>query len=124
MKILIAEKNDVIRNSIFHVLSKEGYQLTLAANGKIAYDFILESVFDIVVTNITLPYYSGFELITLIKSKEELKTTKIIVLSDNFTADNMHRLYKMGIDDMIAKPFTPMEIICRLGKLREHINKK
>ena len=76
------------------------------------------------ITNIHLQYYSGFELITYIKSKDHLKDTKIVILSDNFTPENILRLYKMGIDDMIEKPFTPMEMICRLGKLSELIIKE
>lgn len=47
-----------------------------------------------------------------------------MVISENFTADNMYRLYEMGIDEMIEKPFIPMELICRTKKLGEIIEKK
>lgn len=123
MKILVIEKNEVIRNLINHVLSKEGYEITMAVNGKTAFQYLSDNTFDIVITNIHLQYYSGFELITHIKSQPHLVETKIVVLSDNFTSENILRLYKMGIDDMIEKPFTPMEMICRLGKLSELIIK-
>ncbi len=121
MKILVIEKNEIIKNLIFHILQKEGYEIKLASNGKEAFDYLSEDVFNIVITNIHLQYYSGFELISLIKSNENYSKTKIVVLSDNFTPDNMLRLYQMGIDDMIEKPFTPVEMICRIGKLSELI---
>lgn len=121
MKILVIEKNEIIKNLIFHILQKEGYEIKLASNGKEAFDYLSEDVFNIVITNIYLQYYSGFELISLIKSNENYSKTKIVVLSDNFTPDNMLRLYQMGIDDMIEKPFTPVEMICRIGKLSELI---
>jgi DNA-binding response OmpR family regulator len=124
MKILVTEKNEIIRNLILHILTKEDYDLKLASNGKEAFTFLSEEKFDIIITNIHLQYYSGFELITYIKSKDHLKDTKIVILSDNFTPENILRLYKMGIDDMIEKPFTPMEMICRLGKLSELITKE
>lgn len=121
MKILVIEKNEIIKNLIFHILQKEGYEIKLASNGKEAFDYLSEDVFNIVITNIHLQYYSGFELISLIKSNENYSKTKIVVLSDNFTPNNMLRLYQMGIDDMIEKPFTPVEMICRIGKLSELI---
>lgn len=121
MKILVIEKNEIIKNLIFHILQKEGYEIKLASNGKEAFDYLSEDVFNIVITNIHLQYYSGFELISLIKSNENYSKTKIVVLSDNFTPNNMLRLYQMGIDDMIEKPFTPVEMICRIEKLSELI---
>lgn len=120
-KILIVEKNEIIRSSILHVLKREGYEVRAAANGKTALHLLQTEKFDIVILNILLKYYSGFEVISYIRSREDLNQTKIVVISNNFTADNMYRLYQMGIDDMIKKPFPPMEMICRIAKLSELI---
>lgn len=122
-KILIVEKNEIIRSSILHVLKREGYDATAVSNGKNAFDLLQTEKFDIVILNILLQYYSGFEIISLIRGRQDLHQTKILVISNNFTADNMYRLYQMGIDDMIKKPFQPMEMICRIAKLKELIKK-
>lgn len=122
-KILIVEKNEIIRSSILHVLKREGYDATAVSNGKNAFDLLQAEKFDIVILNILLQYYSGFEIISLIRGRQDLHQTKILVISNNFTADNMYRLYQMGIDDMIKKPFQPMEMICRIAKLKELIKK-
>lgn len=124
MNILLVEKNKVVRNSINHILSKEGYKVTDAENGQIAYDYLTNEKFDILITNITLPYYSGYELISYLRNEANDPNTKIVVISDNFTADNMNRLYKMGMDEMIEKPFAPMELIIRIEKLSEQIRSK
>lgn len=122
-KILIVEKNEIIRSSILHVLKREGYDASAVSNGKNAFDLLQAEKFDIVILNILLQYYSGFEIISLIRGRQDLHQTKILVISNNFTADNMYRLYQMGIDDMIKKPFQPMEMICRIAKLKELIKK-
>lgn len=122
-KILIVEKNEIIRSSILHVLKREGYDASAVSNGKNAFDLLQTEKFDIVILNILLQYYSGFEIISLIRGRQDLHQTKILVISNNFTADNMYRLYQMGIDDMIKKPFQPMEMICRIAKLKELIKK-
>ncbi|MCZ2085805.1 MULTISPECIES: PleD family two-component system response regulator [unclassified Kaistella] len=123
-KILIVEKNEIIRYSILHVLKREGYDTISVSDGKSALDLLNTKKFDILIINILLQYYSGFEIISLIRSREDLQHTKIVVISNNFTADNMYRLYQMGIDDMIKKPFQPMEMICRIAKLNELIKKE
>lgn len=122
MKILVAEKNEVVRNAISYILSNEQYDIELVKNGKEAYEALENNRFDLLITNLFLKYFSGFELISYLK-KENIPT-KIMVISESFTADNMYRLYEMGIDEMIEKPFIPMELICRTKKLAEIIEKK
>lgn len=124
MEIILAEKNEVIRHAIHHFLSREGHQVTITSNGKEALEELQKKPFDILITNMLLQYYSGFEIISEIKSSGLYPNLKIVVLSDNFTSDNMRRLYQLGIDDMIAKPFSPVEMILRIKKLGELIDKK
>ncbi len=120
MTILIAEKNEVIRNSIQHFLANEGHEITTVSNGKEVLEHLETQKYDILMTNMLLQYYSGFEIISQIKTENKFPEMKIVVLSDNFTSDNMRRLYEMGIDEMISKPFSPMEMILRLAKLGQN----
>lgn len=117
MRILVAEKNEVIRKAIQHLLEREGFAVTVVPNGKEVLQKLEQSEYDILMTNLLLQYYSGFEIISKIKLENHYPKMKIVVLSDSFTAENMKRLYQIGIDEMIEKPFSPTEMVLRLQNL-------
>ena len=54
-KILVVDDEEIIRDSIYYVLEKEGYEVEKAENGKVAYDKIVNSHFDLVITDIEMP---------------------------------------------------------------------
>lgn len=118
MKILLVEKNDVIRQTVFYILIKEGYKVNLAKDGAEAVKFLEEEHYDILITNLMIAYYSGFEVISFLKSRDLQNKTSVVVFSDKLNDNNIYKIYEMGVDDMIRKPFSPAELICRLNKLK------
>ncbi len=117
MKILLIEKNATVRFTVTRILIKEGYEVVSADNGSQAFELIQSQKFDVILTNIFLKYYSGFEIIHLAKQSALNKDAKVIVISDAFTSDIIKRLCDMEVDDIISKPFLPMELMYRLSKL-------
>lgn len=118
MKILLVERNDVIRRTVFYILIKEGYKVNPAKDGAEAVKFLEEEHYDILITNLMLAYHSGFEVISFLKSRDLQNKTSVVVFSDKLSDDNIYKIYEMGVDDMIRKPFSPAELICRLNKLK------
>lgn len=118
MKILLVERNDVIRRTVFYILIKEGYKVNPAKDGAEAVKFLEEEHYDILITNLMIAYYSGFEVISFLKSRDLQNKTSVVVFSDKLSDNNIYKIYEMGVDDMIRKPFSPAELICRLNKLK------
>jgi DNA-binding response OmpR family regulator len=64
-----------------------------------------------------MPIMSGEEFLKYIKSKDEYKNIKVIILSSNDSTTEKIRLLEMGADDYIVKPFNPLELNLRVKKL-------
>ncbi|MCL4280615.1 MAG: response regulator, partial [Ignavibacteriaceae bacterium] len=54
-KILVVDDEDIIRESLSYILTKEKYEVTEAANGKVAFDMLKETSFDLVITDLEMP---------------------------------------------------------------------
>jgi DNA-binding response OmpR family regulator len=63
-----------------------------------------------------MPYTSGLELISIVKSNEN-KKIPIIVLSGLGQEDTVMEAFQLGADDFITKPFNPTELAVRVKRL-------
>jgi len=61
--ILIVDDEDIIRESLSFVLTKEGYRVQSAANGKEALEKVKAGSFDVVLTDLEMPEMKGIELL-------------------------------------------------------------
>ncbi|MBC7390339.1 MAG: response regulator [Opitutaceae bacterium] len=72
---------------------------------------------DLIITDINMPEMDGFDFITGLKDSAKLAGIPILVLSGLQTSADRLKLYKLGIDDYISKPFNPEEMTLRVDKL-------
>ncbi|MFI2742786.1 response regulator transcription factor [Zhouia sp. PK063] len=115
MKILIIEDNNMVVKTLQFRLAKDGYDLTIAKDGREAMNILEEGTFDLVLTDLMLPFITGNELITHIK--KHTPQTPIIVLSTSTQEDIIMDAFDMGVDDFITKPFSPNELSLRIKRL-------
>ncbi len=114
-KILIVEDEDLVRKALEFRLKKEGYHVTACADGKQAIETIDGSSFDLVITDMMLPYNNGLEVVTHLKNKS--KETPIIVLTNIGLENVVLDAFNMGADDYMTKPFSPNELSVRIKRL-------
>lgn len=115
-RILIAEDNKLILETIAHSLSREGYEVTKALDGKECLSILQEKEVDLIITDLYMPNVSGLEVISTLK--EELKnTTPIMVLSAAGAEENVLKAFDSGADDFMIKPFSLVELNVRVRKL-------
>jgi two-component system response regulator VicR len=117
-KILIIEDDEIIINILVYLLKKEGFKVEIALNGNEGIAKIKSCLPDLIVTDIMLPYKSGFEVTAY--AKKNHSGIPLIILSvlgkENQT---LYKAYELGADDVIAKPFSPKELIMRIKRLLE-----
>jgi DNA-binding response OmpR family regulator len=116
MKILVCEDDFMMVKAIEHKLLREGYEVHIASNGQIAQDKIKAEEFDLILTDLLMPFYNGLEVINLVKNQLQ-KSTPIIVLSKLGNEDTIIEAFKLGADDYITKPFSPNELSLRVKRL-------
>ena len=116
MKILVCEDNFVMLKTIEHKLVKEGYEVELAPDGQVALEKLKANQYDMVVTDLLMPYSNGLEIIDFIRNQQKLKIP-IIVLSKVGMEKTVIQAFDLGTDDYIVKPFSPNELSMRIKRL-------
>jgi len=116
--VLVVEDNADVARYIGACLSKE-YNVDFAADGAIGVDRAVETVPDIVVTDVMMPVKDGFELCTQLKSDPRTSHIPIVMLTAK--ADMISRIEGLehGADAYLNKPFNKEELLVRLRKLLE-----
>jgi PAS domain S-box-containing protein len=115
LQVLVAEDNDINQIVFSQILEGLGYRDVIAASGDEAVRLWAEHKPQIVLMDISLPGFNGFEAARLIRQMEEqegLRTPIIGVLTQAFERDRSECV-KAGMDDVIMKPVSPdiIEII-------------
>ncbi|MCF4102746.1 response regulator transcription factor [Gillisia sp. M10.2A] len=114
-KILVIEDNPMVIKSLEFKLTKDGNDVHIAHDGREAMKFLKEGEFDLILTDLMLPFVTGNELISYIK--KVYPQTPIIVLSTSTQETIIMDAFNMGVDDFITKPFSPNELSLRVKRL-------
>ena len=116
-KILVVDDEEIIRDSLFYILEKEGYHVDKAENGKIAYDKMVANHFDLVITDIEMPVMKGTELLEKIKTLNF--QTSVIVITAFGSLDTAISSLRNGASDYILKPVEFDELLIKTKRLFE-----
>lgn len=114
-KIVIAEENSILALLLKYKLENEGFKLFIAKNGKDAIALIEEHDPEIILTDITIPFVNGLELISHVRNKLNLQTP-IIVFSSSGQEEMIINAFNLGASDFITKPFIPNELVIRIKR--------
>ena len=114
-KILIIEDDKIIKNIIEFLLKKESYEMEFAYDGLEGIKKIDSFLPDLIVTDIMLPFKSGLEITSY--AKTHYPKVPVIVISSLGKEDlTVIEAFKIGADDLIAKPFNPIELVLRVKR--------
>jgi len=115
-RILVAEDNKLILETIFQSLKREGYEIIKASDGKECLQILEDTEVDLLITDLYMPFVNGNEVITIIRD-ERKKNIPILVLSAAGAEDNVLKAFDLGADDFMVKPFSLVELNVRVRKL-------
>ena len=110
-RILVVEDDPTLRLVLRDNLQTEGYDVDVAADGACAVKSARLSTPDLIVLDLTLPDYDGFELLPIFRS---LGQVPIIVLTARGQRDQKLKGLTLGADDYITKPFDTAEFLARI----------
>lgn len=117
MKILIAEDEPLILQTLELKLKKEGYEVVGCPDGLDAIQKIDAEQPDLVITDIMMPYMSGLEVVRKVKQDGMGKSIPVIVLSTMGQESIVEEAFELGADDYLKKPFSLSELSIRIKKL-------
>lgn len=114
-EILLIEDDNLIIKILDFILKKEGYKVHVAKDGNEGIEKIRSILPDLIITDIMMPYKSGLEITAF--SKKNYPTIPVIIVSALGKEDlTVIEGFKLGVDDFIAKPFNPTELVLRIKR--------
>jgi DNA-binding response OmpR family regulator len=102
-KVLIIEDDESFYNVCATAIKLKGYDVVHVADGSEAVQKITDENPDIVLLDIVLPGMSGLDILQNVKSIEEIKDTRIIMLTNFGTDANVNKAMELGAEDYIMK---------------------
>jgi len=117
-KILVADDETIVRESLRDWLSDCGYQVFIAENGHQALEIIEKERLSIVITDLVMPGMDGIELMK--RAKDILPTIGVIIITAYGSITTAIAAMKEGAYDYIEKPFCPERAELLVKKLVEH----
>lgn len=115
MKVLVCEDDALTLKTLEFSLKKEGYEVFAAADGKEGADFLRNNIDDIdmMITDHHMPYFSGLELVHLVRNVLK-NDVPIIMLTRVNLNENRELALSMGVNEYVTKPFYPRQLLLKM----------
>ena len=114
MTLLVVDDEPRIREFIRKYAIFEGYDVVEACNGMEAVELCRSRAFDLVIMDVMMPELDGFSA-----CREIRKTSQVPMLMLSARGEEYDRIhgFELGVDDYVVKPFSPRELIMRVGAI-------
>jgi len=122
-KILAIDDEKSIRFIIENTFNKD-FEVTTLNNGMDALIYLQSgNLPDIIICDVEMPVLNGFEFIRRIRESGFFEEIPLIMLSGKEESANKIKCFEMGADDYVLKPFNPKELIARIKRRLEIIDR-
>jgi two-component system response regulator AtoC len=115
-RILVAEDNPALAHVLRFHLERAGFRVTVARNGREAWDFLQSGGFDLLVTDQQMPEMSGRDLCQLVRQDPRFSGLRIVILTAKGLEIEQQRFREeLGVQHVLPKPFSVIELIETIG---------
>ncbi len=116
-RILVADDDPVLQRLLLHSLKLEGYDVLAARDGNEALNLVDAERPDLVILDVMMPGYNGFELCQILRQRPETLTLPIIMLSGLSDVQEKVSGLRAGADEYLTKPIDLRELAARVDAL-------
>jgi type II secretory ATPase GspE/PulE/Tfp pilus assembly ATPase PilB-like protein/ActR/RegA family two-component response regulator len=113
-KVLLVDDEDSLRRVMKDLLEREGYVVSEARDGVQALDEVDRTGPDVIVLDLNLPGLDGYGVLSHLRSRPATADIPVIVLTAKGDEDNEVRVFELGADDFLTKPFRARALSARL----------
>jgi len=115
--VLLVEDEEPLRLVLRDLLERDGFTVVEAPDGIVALDEIDRAAPDVVVLDLNLPRLDGYGVLARLRARPATISLPVIVLTAKSDEDNEVRVFELGANDFLTKPFRPRALTARLRAL-------
>jgi two-component system, OmpR family, phosphate regulon response regulator PhoB len=119
--LVVDDEKDIVALVAYH-LAKAGYRVSTASTGTEALQAAREERPALVVLDLMLPGMSGFEVLEQLRAAESTREVAVLMLTARREEADRIRGLSLGADDYLAKPFSPQELVLRVGAILRRLS--
>lgn len=113
-KVLLVDDEDQLRKVMKDLLERDGYEVEEASDGVQALDQVDRHAPDIIVLDLNLPALDGFGVLTHLRARPATSSIPVVVLTAHGDEESEVRVFELGADDFLSKPFRARALSARL----------
>jgi type II secretory ATPase GspE/PulE/Tfp pilus assembly ATPase PilB-like protein/CheY-like chemotaxis protein len=112
--VLLVEDEEQLRRVMKDLLQREGYRVAEARDGVQALDEVDRFAPDVIILDLNLPGLDGYGVLQQLRSRPATREIPVMVLTAKGDEDNEVRVFELGADDFVTKPFRARSLTARL----------
>jgi two-component system, OmpR family, phosphate regulon response regulator PhoB len=118
--LVVDDEPDIVALVVYH-LAKAGYRVASATSGADALALAAKDRPMLVVLDLMLPGMSGFEVLERLRADARTEKVAVLMLTARKDEPDRVRGLELGADDYLTKPFSPTELVLRVGAILRRV---
>jgi two-component system, OmpR family, phosphate regulon response regulator PhoB len=118
--LVVDDEPDIVALVAYH-LARSGYRVSTASNGHDAVAQARQECPSLVVLDLMLPGISGYDVISHLRENDATKAIAVLMLTARREEEDRVRGLSLGADDYLTKPFSPRELVLRVGAILRRV---
>lgn len=118
--LVVDDEPDIVALVAYH-LARAGYRVSTASSGTDAVAVATQECPSLIVLDLMLPGLSGFEVLERLRADERTRDVAVLMLTARKEEPDRIRGLSLGADDYLTKPFSPQELVLRVGAILRRV---
>jgi two-component system, OmpR family, phosphate regulon response regulator PhoB len=119
--LVVDDEPDIVALVAYH-LAKAGYRVATAGSGTDALESVRRERPSLIVLDLMLPGMSGYEVLEQLRANDATRDVAVLMLTARREESDRIQGLSLGADDYLTKPFSPQELVLRVGAILRRVS--
>jgi CheY-like chemotaxis protein len=115
-RVLVVDDNSIAQTIAAHALRRQSFEVECAGTGRLAFQAASKTRFDVILMDLQMPGWDGFETVQQIRQLPGYRDTPVIAVTANCSDDYRARTIRCGMQDFLAKPVRTRDLVQAVEK--------